>query len=290
VLGHEVVGTVEAVGSEVERYKVGDRVAVAHHVPCDECHYCLGGHSTVCETLRRTNFFPGGMAEYIRLPAINVERGVFRLPDEVSFEEATFVEPLACVLRGQKQAGLKPGDNVLVIGSGIAGLLHIYLARAMGAGRVIATDIVDRRLEMARQFGADATINAGEDVPARVRWENDGRLVDRVLVCTGVPEAMVQALGSVDRGGTVLFFAPTDPDVTIPLSVNDVFWRNDVTLTTSYAGSPIDYAAALELIRSGTVQVREMITHRLPLAEAGHGFRLVSEADDSIKIIIYPQR
>jgi L-iditol 2-dehydrogenase len=143
---------------------------------------------------------------------------------------------------------------------------------------------------MARQFGADATINAGEDVPARVRWENDGRLVDRVLVCTGVPEAMVQALGSVDRGGTVLFFAPTDPDVTIPLSVNDVFWRNDVTLTTSYAGSPIDYAAALELIRSGTVQVREMITHRLPLAEAGHGFRLVSEADDSIKIIIYPQR
>src|SRR3990172_4974037 len=120
VLGHEIGGRVLAVGQGVTKYKVGDRVTVAHHVPCNTCHYCLSGHHTVCDTLRRTNFDPGGLAEYIRLPAINVDRGVLRLPDEVSYEEATFIEPLACVLRGQRQAHIQPGMSVLVIGSGIA--------------------------------------------------------------------------------------------------------------------------------------------------------------------------
>ena len=223
------------------------------------------------------------------MPAINVEHGVFLLPDEVSYEEATFTEPLACVLRGQRMARLEPGQSVLVIGSGIAGLLHVQLARAMGASRVVATDIVDFRLEAARSFGADAAIHAEEDVPARLRQENDGRLADLVVVCTGATPAITQALESVERGGTVLFFAPTGPGVTIPISINDLFFRNDITLTTSYAGSPADYEAALELIRARSVNVRDMITHRLPLAETGLGFQLVAKAQDSIKVIIEPQ-
>jgi L-iditol 2-dehydrogenase len=250
----------------------------------------LRGHHTVCDTLRQTNFDPGGFAEYVRLPAINVDRGVFLLPDEVSFEEATFTEPVACVLRGQRMARLEPGQSVLVIGSGIAGLLHIELARALGAGRVVATDIVYYRLEAARRFGADAAIHAGEDVPARLRQLNDGRLADLVIVCTGAMSAIAQALESVERGGTVLLFAPTGPGVTIPISVNDLFFRNDITLTTSYAGSPADYMVALELIRSRSVRVREMISHRLSLAEAGLGFQLVADARDSLKVIIEPQR
>ena len=289
VLGHEIAGEVVAVGDGVEPFQEGNRVSAAHHVPCNTCHYCLSGHHTVCDTLRQTNFDPGGFAEYIRLPAINVEHGVFLLPDEVSYEEATFTEPLACVLRGQRMARLEPGQSVLVIGSGIAGLLHVQLARAMGASRVVATDIVDYRLEAARRFGADATIHAEEDVPARLRQENDGRLADLVVVCTGAMPAITQALESVERGGTVLFFAPTGPGVTIPISVNDLFFRNDITLTTSYAGSPADYAVALELIRARSVRVREMITHRLPLAETGLGFQLVAKAQDSIKVIIEPQ-
>ena len=120
VLGHEIAGEIVKVGDGVERYKEGERVSAAHHVPCNTCRYCLSGHHTVCDTLRRTNFDPGGFAEYIRLPAINVDRGVFLLPDEVSDEEATFIEPLACVLRGQRLAHMSPGDSVLVIGSGIA--------------------------------------------------------------------------------------------------------------------------------------------------------------------------
>ena len=290
VLGHEIAGEVVAVGEGVGQHKVGDRVAVAHHVPCNTCHYCLSGNHTVCDTLRRTNFDPGGFAEYVRLPAINVDRGVFLLPDDVSFEEATFIEPLACVLRGQRKASLRPGQSVLVIGSGISGLLHIQLARALGAGSIVAVDINDYRLKAAKKFGADEVFSADEFSPERLREVNGGFLADLVIVCTGAVTAVNQALASVERGGTVLFFAPTAPGVTVPLSINDVFWRTDITLTTSYAGSPADYANALKLIQARRVPVREMITHRLGLAETGLGFKLVAGAQESLKVIIEPQR
>ena len=290
VLGHEIGGQVVGVGAGVTRYREGDRITAAHHVPCNTCHYCLNGNHTVCDTLRNTNFDPGGFAQYLRLPQINVDRGVFRLPDEVSYEEATFVEPLACVLRGQRRARLRPGNSVLVVGSGIAGLLHVQMARALGAGRLMATDINDYRLETALRLGADAVFRAEEDIAARVRQTNQGLLADIVIVCTGAVSAINQALQSVERGGTVLLFAPTDPGTTIPVSINELFFRNDITLTTSYAGSPADHQAALELIRAGTVPVSEMITHRLRLAETGSGFQMVADAGDSIKVIVEPQR
>ncbi|MEM3737213.1 MAG: zinc-dependent dehydrogenase [Candidatus Bathyarchaeia archaeon] len=290
VLGHEIAGVVAEVGEGVTLYKVGDRVTASHHVPCNTCHYCLSGHHTVCETLRSTNFDPGGFAEYIRLPAVNVRYGVYPLPDDVSFEEAAFTEPLACVLRGQRLAHVEPGSSVLVIGSGISGLLHIQLARALGAGLVVATDVSEYRLDAARRFGADAVIHAKEDIPALLRQLNSGRLADRVIVSTSAASAFTQAFNSVERGGTVLLFAPTEQGVTIPLSVNDLFWRNEITLTSSYAGSPADHVVALELIRRRRVRVREMITHRFGLAETGLGFRLVAEAKNSIKVIIEPQR
>jgi len=160
------------------------------------------------------------------------------LPDEVSFAEATFVEPLACVLRGQRLAHLQPGQTVLVIGSGVAGLLHIQLARTSGASYIIATDVVDYRLEAARKFGADFAVQAKEYTPDYLRRAADGCLVDLVVICSGATSAIVQALESVERGGTVLFFAPTEPGISIPISVNDLFWRNEITLTSSYGGSP----------------------------------------------------
>lgn len=290
VLGHEIGGQIVAVGEGVTRYQEGDRVTAAHHVPCNTCHYCLGGHHTVCDTLRQTSFDPGGFAEYVRLPAINVERGVFRLPEPVSYEMATFVEPLACVLRGQRQANLKPGQSLLIIGSGIAGLLHLLSARSMGAGLVMTTDVLSYRLEAARRLGANYAVKAEEYSPQRFRECNQGRLADLVIVATGAQPAFEPALVSVARGGTVLFFAPTAPGVTIPVSINELFWRNDVTLTTSYAGSPDDYQAALEMIATKNLPLTSMITHRLSLAETGRGFQLVSEAENSIKVIIEPQR
>jgi len=290
VLGHEVAGVVAAVGKGVKHHKVGDRICAAHHVPCNTCHYCLSGHHTVCDTLRRTNFDPGGFAEYVRLPRINVEQGIFPLPDEVSFEDATFVEPLACVLRGQRLAHLQPGQTVLVIGSGVAGLLHIQLARASGAGYIMATDIADYRLEAARKFGADCAVHANEYTPDYLCQAADGRLADLVVICSGATSAINQALESVERGGTVLFFAPTEPRVNIPISVNDLFWRNEITLTSSYGGSPADYVGALGLIQAGKIRVRDMISHRLWLAETGLGFQLVARAQDSLKVVIEPHR
>ncbi len=289
ILGHEITGEIVEVGEGVKHYKKGGRVFVSHHVPCNTCHYCLNGNHTACDTLHTTNFDPGGFAEYIRVPEINVDRGVFILPGETSFEDGSFIEPLACVVRGQRLAGLKPGGSVLVIGSGISGLLHIALARALGAGRVVATDLNEYRLKMAKKFGADAVMHASEDVPARLPEVNGGRPADVVIVCAGALPAFDQALKSVDRGGTVLCFAPTEPGVSLSVPIND-FWRNSITIMPSYGAAPADIAAAMELIRARRVPVNEMITHRLGLAETGQGFQLVAGGKESVKVIIEPQR
>ncbi|MDB4349517.1 alcohol dehydrogenase catalytic domain-containing protein [Omnitrophica bacterium] len=289
VLGHEIAGEIAKVGEGIERYKAGERVFVSHHVPCNTCHYCTNDHHTACETLHSTNYFPGGFAEYIRVPPLNVDRGVFLLPEEVSFEEGTFIEPVACVVRGQRISGLKPGQSVLILGCGISGLLHLLLARDLGAGRVIVTDINKYRLKAAQGFGADGVIDGREDVPARLRQLNKGRLADLVIVCTGALSAFTQALESVDRGGAVLCFATTEPGVDLSVPINK-FWRNEIRLMPSYGNSPSDAAVAIELMRSGRIPLRKMITHRLSLEEAGLGFRLASEAKESIKIIIEPHK
>jgi len=289
VLGHEIAGEIVEVGKGVDRYKVGDRVFVSHHIPCNTCYYCLKGYHTACETLHTTNFDPGGFSEYVRAPRLNVDRGVFVLPDEVSYEEATFVEPLGCVLRGQRLVKLQPGDSVLILGAGISGLLHLATARALGAGRVMATDINEFRLKAAKDLGADAVWHAKEDIPALVRQVNNNRLVDLVIVCTGALSAFKQALNSVDRGGTVLCFATTEPGVDIPVPMNE-FWRNEIKLMPSYGNSPYDAAVAIELIRAKKIPLQLMITHRLPMEQIGLGFQLVAGAADSIKVIIEPHR
>lgn len=290
VLGHEIAGTIVETGKLVRRFRIGDRVAVAHHVPCGECRFCRDGHETVCDTLRKTNFDPGGFCEFVRVPKINVEKGVFLLPKNVSFEEATFFEPLACVIRGQRLAGFKKGKTVLVIGSGISGLLHIKLAKANGAKRIFATDISAFRLDAARKAGANYAMDAKDYSPGRLRELNGGYLADLVIICAGSNPAFAQGLRSVERGGTVLVFSASGKDAIIPVPTNEIFWRNEVTIMSSYAGSPADLAEALEKIRSRKIDVCDMITHRLGLAETGAGFKLVAEARDSIKVIIEPQK
>jgi L-iditol 2-dehydrogenase len=288
VLGHEIGGEIAAVGEGVTALKTGDRVSASHHVPCNTCRYCRDGHHTVCDTLRKTNFYPGGFAEFVLLPPINVDRGAYFLPEGMSFEEATFIEPLACVYRGQRIAGTSIGQSVLVIGSGISGLLHVQLARALGASLVAASDVSEFRLNAARKLGADGVIFAGDDVPRAFRDMNGGRPADIVILTAGAESAIVHAFRSVDRGGAVLFFAPAGKGVSVPLPVNELFWRNEITLTSSYAANYEEHMIAMEMIRQGRVNVRDMVTHRLPLAETAKGFGLVEAAGASLKVIITP--
>jgi len=289
VLGHEIAGEVVEAGPGVERFRPGDRVMATHHVPCNTCRYCLDGNHSVCDTLRSTTFDPGGFAEFVRLPAINVDRGTFLLPPGMTAEEGSFLEPLACVVRAQRIAGLRPAKSVLVLGAGISGVLHLQLARAAGAGLIVAADVHPYRLEMSRRFGADEALPADDDLPRRLREANGGRLADQVYLCTAAPPAISLAFRCVERGGTVLVFAVPEPGVTYPVPLGDL-WKDGVTIVHSYAGPPADIRIALDLIASRRVAVTETVTHRLGLAETARGFRLVAEAGASLKVIIEPQR
>jgi L-iditol 2-dehydrogenase len=257
---------------------VGDRAVVTHHVPCNTCRYCLRGHHTACDSLRTTNVDPGGFAEYIRIPGINVDRGMLPLPDDMTYEEGTFVEPLGCVVRGQRLSGLETGDRVLVLGCGVAGILHIQLARSRGCP-VTGVDVVERRIEFARRFGASQAFTPDEMDP-------DSRY-DQVIVCTTARSAAETALRHVDRGGSVLFFAPTLPGVTVPLDVAAI-WRDEVRILTSYAAAPADLATAMALIHQGVINVRDMITHVLDLDDIQRAFEIASSPDEGLKVILRP--
>ena len=289
VLGHEVAGKVVKVGSGIQEFKPGDRIVVDHHVPCNSCYYCLSGHHTVCNTLRSTNFVPGGFSEYIRIPSLNVDRGTFSIPEELSYSEATLHEPLGCVIRANRILRFKPGQSVLVLGGGMAGILNIHFVRHSGAGRIMAVDPVPFRREAAIKFGADEAVDPTEDIKGSFQKMNSGRLADIVFVSTGAEDAQYQALEFVERGGTIIYFAVTSKEVKVPVSINNFFFRNDITLTTSYGASPYDSMLALELLRSPSIKAKDMITHRLPLAEIDRGFKLVADAKESLKVIIEPQ-
>lgn len=274
VLGHEISGDIAE--SKSDRFKAGQRVFVSHHVPCNECKYCCSGDHTACETLHNGNYEPGGYSEFVRVPEINVERGTYILPENVSYEEATMIEPLACAVRGIRVANVKSGHTVLILGCGISGLLNIRLAKLKGA-KVIATDINAFRLDKARESGADEVVDVSKkqvDVKA-----------ERVVVSTGAPSAVETAFKCVDRKGVILFFAIPNKNIEIP-TVD--LWRNEITVTASYGAAPVDLEEALELIKSGRAKVKDMITHCLPLEDIQNGFRLVSEAKESLKVVLRP--
>ena len=273
VLGHEIAGVIAE--SRSAKYAAGQRVFVSHHVACGKCKYCAAGNDTACETLHTGNYDPGGYSEFVRVPGINVEKGIYVLPDHVSFAEATMIEPLACVLRAQRVIGVGNADTVLVLGSGISGLLNVMVAKLKGA-RVIATDIDSHRLQAAKTFGADEVLT-----PDRV-----GDLkADKIIICAGAYAAAEQAFHCVDRKGTILLFAI--PNRTIELPTVDV-WRNEITVTSSYGAGGCDLAESLERIAKGEVDMKPLITHRLPLRSIQEGFRLVAGAKESLKVVLEP--
>ncbi len=290
VLGHEIAGDVVEIGEGVKKVKVGDRVFVSHHVPCFECHYCEMGAHTACHLLHNTNYDPGGFAEYLRVPNINIEKkGVYILDESVSYEDGAFIEPLACVCRGQRLANIRKGQTLLILGSGISGLLHLKLAIAKGIDKIITTDISNFRLKKAIEMGAVGTINATEDVNIKVQEMNDGKAPDCIIVCTGALSAAKQALECVGPGTTVIFFAVPKPGVNLEIPINN-YWRNEVKIMTSYGAAPQDLDESYEWIKSKKVKVADLISHRLPLSRAGEAFKIVCEANESMKVILEPDK
>jgi len=287
VLGHEPAGVVAEVGEGVGEFEVGDRVFVHHHVPCLTCHFCLRGYYTLCETFRATHLDPGGFAEYIRVPALNVQRDVLKLPPDMSFAQATMIEPVATCLRGIERAGLQVWDTVVVIGAGGTGLIHVQLARIRGAGMILVTDFSPFRLEMARQLGADYAINAREDVLASLEQLNEGRRADVVIVTAGSVQAMEQGMALAGGGATVLLFAPPSPEATLAVRPHRLLF-SEITIASTYSCSPQETRQALKLIQWGRIKVEELITHRFDLAGVGEAIRLAAQAGESLKIVIVP--
>ena len=207
----------------------------------------------------------------------------------MSYEEGTFIEPLACVSRGQRLSDLKKDDTLLIIGSGVAGILHTKLAKFKGVQNIIVADINPYRLELAKKFGATYALNAKDNLPAKLKEINDEHLADQVVVCTGATSASLSALDCVDNGGTILFFAVPDPSVKLPVPINQ-FWRNEIRMQTSYGAAPNDLEDSLRVLGTKQLDVKDMITHRLPLSQAQEGFRLMAEAGQSLKVILEPNR
>jgi len=287
VLGHEPAGAVAKVGEGVTEFEVGDRVFVHHHVPCFTCHHCLRGYYTLCETFKATHLDPGGFAEFVRVPALNVERDMLKLPPGMSFAEATLIEPVATCIRGIERANVQTGDTVVVIGAGVAGIIHMQLARILGAGMVLITDFAPFRLEVARRLGADLAINAREDVLAALKESNEERGADVVIVTAGSIQAMEQGMALAGGGATVLLFAPSPPEAVLPVRPHHLLF-SEITIVSSYSCAPLEVRQAFTLIRGGRIKVRELITHRFDLAEVGEAVRLAAEMAESLKIVITP--
>ena len=285
VLGHEITGEVAQTGPGVSRFRVGDRVVATHHVPCGECRYCLTDRHTNCPMIRKSGFDPGGFSECVRVAAPNVERGVLHLPDNVTFEEGSFTEPLGCVTRAIRAAGICSGESVTILGSGTAGLLCLQYVLHLGAGPVFMTDSDEFRLRKAVEFGAGFVCSPGDDIASLIRDNNSGYLSDAVIVCTGARAAIKSAFSLVSPSGKILFFAPSDPEFTLDFPFNE-YWWSGVRMVSSYAAAPRDLEDALSLIEKGSVNVERMITHRFSLKDIQKGFALAENPEESLKIIV----
>ena len=297
IFGHEMAGTIVAVGQGVTSFAVGDRVMTFHHVPCNECYYCRKGTPAQCPLYKKTGvtagFEPsgGGFAEYIRvMDFVVANRGVVRIPDGVPFEQAAFVEPVNTVLKGVKLLNLAADDTVLVIGQGPIGLMHAVLSSRIGA-RVLTSDLYPERHAIAAKFGLRHPIHAGsENVLDRVFAETDGRGADAVILAVGGTALVRTAMDAARPGGKVMLFAQTQHgEVTIDPAAVCV---DEKTLLGSYSSSfPIlDEVTGLVFggYRNG-FDLTQLISHRFPIEEAVAAIELASNPQaDSMKIMIEP--
>jgi L-iditol 2-dehydrogenase len=289
VLGHEPTGIIAKAGSKVKQFNVGDRVFVHHHVACLACHYCKHGDYTLCKQFRETHIDPGGLAEYFRVPAPNLQIDTLEIPETLSFEEATLIEPVGCCIRAFNKSSIQADDTVVIIGSGATGIIHTALSKMFGAAKTIVSDLIDYRLRVAKKFGADVIVNPkNEDLKAVVNAETDGIGADLVVVTAPSLEAYKSGLNICRKGGKLCVFAPTSPAKYFQISPKELFF-SEIQIIPSYSTSHLETKKALELMKTGRLKVKELITHRFRLANAAKAFKTALEDKESLKVIVLNQ-
>ena len=286
VLGHEPCGEIVEVGKNVSSFTQGDRVFVHHHAPCFNCSHCKRGDYVQCDTWRNTHIIPGGISEYIRIPEINLEHDTLTMPDTLSYEEGTLIEPVACVVKALKRARIRHGDTVLIIGLGFMGVLNGIIAKKYGASRLIGAERVPFRLNRACELGFDDVIDISqEDTKKGLQRTSERQGADIVIVCPNSVDALKEGLSLTGKGGSLVMFTPAKPGDSLTVNPNELYFK-DINIITSYSCGPTDTADALELLETGIIQAEKIITHRFPVEKTEDAFRLTAEARDSLKSII----
>lgn len=295
IFGHETAGVISAVGEAVTDWQVGQRVVVMHHIPCMRCEYCLNENFSMCEVYKNitttAGFAPsgGGFAEYVKVPGHIVRSGgLIPIPDDVTFEQASFVEPTNCCLKAVKKAEVKPGETVLITGAGPIGLMFIMLVKYFG-GRAIATDLLPSRIEKALAVGAEAAFDARDpDLPKKIQALTNGLGVNTTLLAVPSDKAFFQALDCTRKGGKILFFAEFPDEVEIPINPN-ILYRREIDLMGSYSSSFRLQSLATDIVFNRRIDVDALVSDRYPLQELSQAVaKAVSPTPETYKILIYP--
>jgi 2-desacetyl-2-hydroxyethyl bacteriochlorophyllide A dehydrogenase len=286
VPGHEFSGEIIKVGEDAKEFSIGDRVVVEPNILCGSCYFCrMPERNFFCENLIAIGVdTDGAFAEYVRIKKENV----YKFPEHISFEEAAFIEPVACCLRGLDNVKIKMGDSVAIIGAGPIGLLLLQLAKKAGASKTIQTDYDDARLELAEKLGADYTINVKKQDPMlTVKELTKGYGMDVAIEAVGSPEAITQAMRVTRRGGRLNIFGVSPQNATWEVKPFDLY-NKELTITSSYR-SPFTFQKAVEIVSSGELKLKPLISHIFPIDEIEHAFKILDEKlEKAIKIIIKP--
>lgn len=286
VLGHEPAGVVAETGSEVKNFQVGDRVFVHHHAACLTCHYCTHADYTMCEQFSQTHIEPGGFAQFFKVPAPNLQIDTLKLPSNISFEEATLIEPVACCIRALKKCQINQGDTLAIIGAGPSGIIHCVLARYFGAAQVVVSDVVDYRLEMAEKFGADITVNPEkENFLEKIKEVTDNRGADIIIVTAPNLKAYEDGIEACRKGGTVCIFAPTSPNTYLSISPHKLFFH-EIKIVPSYSTSHVETRTALKYIQTKRIDAKKLITHKFPLSRIPEAFHTAAKEKNCLKVVV----
>jgi L-iditol 2-dehydrogenase len=287
-LGHEPSGIVLAIGNKVKGIKIGDRVFVHHHVSCNSCHYCRHGNNTMCEYYQKTNIDPCGLSDKFIVPAWNVERGgVLRLPDRITYEQASLIEPLACCLRALQKIRFQKGDDLVIFGAGPAGIMLLTLAKLAGAGKIFVVDINQFRLDFSRKFNSDTYfLNAQtQDYYKIIKGNTKNRGVDVSIVATSSLTALSNAFEITRKGGSIILFGVPSKDSQFPLEASKLY-SNELSIIPSYAASELETNEALNLLAERKINLDFLITHKYTLEQSPNAFFCAHTANDCMKIII----